>query len=169
MKDVYHQLNRLDPANRSLAIHGFVDKNLKERKSCIDQLISKAKGCPSVLHVDHIHKGPKNNREMIHVSLLEFRSNGEREKAFDYLAKISAKDAKEGKLTVKRARSSLQKQRNDMLVKAHDLIKGEADPGHEVKLDWKSRKVTCQGSDAFIQYRTSNQGIFQKPFEELKL
>ena len=121
------------------------------------------------INIDHIHKGSRDNREVTHVSLIEFRSNGEREKALDILAKISAEDSLKGKLAIKRARTALQKQRNDVLIKACDLIKEKTCPGQDVKIDWKNRKVTCQGNDGFIQMRDSTEGSFHGSFQALHL
>ena len=169
MKQIYFQLNRLDPANRSLAVHGFVDKDLSARVSCLEDCMNNVIDCPAHVGIEHVHKGKKGSREVTHVSLIEFRSNADREKAFEVLSSEVVKDEKDGSLMFKRARSSVQKQRNDFLVKACDLIKKKAPAGKEVKIDWKNRKVLCQGEDAFIQDRELSGGSFANSFQGLSL
>ena len=66
------QVDKFDPANRSLRVRGFLQKSLNDRKSCVEKLIEDL-GI-SVLRSDHIFKGPKGQRELTDMSILEFSS-----------------------------------------------------------------------------------------------
>ena len=46
-KTLYSQLNRLDPANKSIAVHGFDDVNLQRRIECLQKILRETPGCSS--------------------------------------------------------------------------------------------------------------------------
>ena len=71
------------------------------------------------------------------------------------------------KVVCKRAKTALQKQRNDNLIKAEGLIKAKALSGAVVKIEWEKREVSCNGETAFSQCRDSASGEFKDPFQAL--
>ena len=98
MKELYSQLNRLDPANKCIAMGGFVDMNLATRVQSLEKLIRENPECPATVGFDHIHRGKRDAREPTKVTLLEFLSYSDREKAFKYLQSKDALDITGAKL-----------------------------------------------------------------------
>ena len=99
---------------------------------------------------------------------MEFASNNEREKAFALLKDgPKPKDGKGAELTIKRARTSQQRDRNDRLFKAKDLITKSCKYGEEVKIDFEHRQILCKNVPAFIQNKDDAGGNFLPPFEQL--
>jgi len=71
------------------------------------------------------------------------------------------------KVICKRAKTALQKQRNDNLIKAEGLIQAKAPSGAVVKIEWEKREVSCNGETVFSQCRDSASGEFKTPFQAL--
>ena len=167
LQALYSQLNRLDPANKSLAIHGFGDNDLRSRVDYLNKVLRDNPGTCLPVRFEHVHKGKRDERVPTKVSLIEFGSNADREAVFKILQGLDLKDNSGAKVTCKRAKTVLQKQRNDSLVKAEGLIKSKAESGATVKIEWEKREVSCNGVTAFSQFRESASGNFKAPFHEL--
>ena len=161
------QLDRLDPARKCLAIHGIVDANLDARTKHLEKLFSDVSGCPSPVYFDHIHKGKAGERSVTKVSLVEFRCNADREKAFQLTKDLEFKDGSGAKLGCKRARTNLQKQRNDALVGAERALKEKLGASADVKIDWENRRVVSKGEPAFEQKRGEVSGVYLAKFAAL--
>ena len=161
------QLNRLDPATKTLAIHGIEDTNLARRTKSLEEMFAGIPECPVIMAIDHIHKGKRDERIPTKVSLIEFRSNGDREKALKKLEDRDLKDSTGSKLTAKRARTNLQKQRNDLLIKAESLIKVKHRQLDEVKINWRESQVVVKNVPAFCQDKEGSSGSFLPPFTDL--
>ena len=63
----------------------------------------------------------------------------------------------------KRARTNLQKQRNDALIGAEKALKEKLGTAGDVKVDWESRRVVSKGEAAFEQRRGEVSGIYLSP------
>ena len=162
------QLDRLDPAKKCLAIHGIVDVNLDVRTKHLEKLFADVPGCPIPLSIDHVHKGKAGERTPTKVSLVEFRSNTDREKAFNLVKDLEFKDDSGSKLACKRARTNLQKTRNDALVEAEGFLKKKVDVPGDIKIDWKNRQVVTKDDvPAFVQQRGESSGSYQSVFSKL--
>ena len=105
-------------------------------------------------------KGKVDSRMASKVSLIEFRSNSDRDKAFKILEKKTPTDTTGTTLVCKRARTMNQKNRNDKLLQAEDMIKKSCNNGDIIKIEWKERQVTCNKVPAFTQDRDSPAGSF---------
>jgi hypothetical protein len=158
------QLDRLDPAKKCLAIHGLIEINLTLRSQLLNGFVGASEGCPLPIGIDHIQKGRAGERVPTKVSLIEFRSNSDREKAFNLLKDRDLKNADGSKLTCKRARTSFQKQRNDELITAEKLLKEKHESPSDVKINWQERSVDIKEVAAFLQNRNSTTGKFTDPF-----
>ena len=101
------------------------------------------------------------------VSLIEFRSNNDREVAIRMLLNSHEKDLIGANIDFKRARTALQRQRNDNLVKAEALVKKAAKDTDQVKIKWQERQVECNANPAYIQNKEGNSGRFLAPFSDL--
>ena len=86
---------------------------------------------------------------MTKVTLVNFRSNADREKAFNVLKDKTLKDTSGCSLSCKRARTAQQKNRNDILFKAEELVKKSCKKNEKVKLDFKKRCVLCDEDIVF--------------------
>ena len=64
----------------------------------------------------------------------------------------------------KRARTNLQKQRNDKLIKASEALKQQCIHGEKVEIDWKERRVLVSDLPAYVQARDTVEGSFLPPF-----
>ena len=161
------QLDRLDPAKKSLAMHGITDVNLDTRTSNLEKIFADISGCPRPVNIEHVFKGKAGERSVTKVSLLEFRSNAEREKAFALVKGLNLQDNSGAKLACKRARTNLQRQRNDGLIAAEGNLKKQFGEPGEVKIDWEHRQVKCKGEPAFIQDRVGLTGSYVGKFATL--
>ena len=109
------------------------------------------------------------------MTLLEFQSNVEREKAFALMQGKTITDSTGASLTCKRAKTSEQRDRNTKLQKAEQEIKKQCSHGEEIKIEWSERRVTCKvrGASAstpvFIQNKTDSSGEFLSPFANVQL
>ena len=112
-KILYSQLNRLDPANRSLAVHGFVDINLSSRSQSLQKIMDEKTGCPRSLGIDHIHRGKRDDRQPTKVSIIEFRNNADREQAFKLMQDSDFKDGTGAKIT---SRGQEQPSRRSIMI-----------------------------------------------------
>ena len=119
------------------------------------------------MHFDHIHRGKAGERSVTKVSLVEFRCNADREKAFELTKGLDFKDGSGAKLGCKRARTNLQKQRNDALIGAEKALKEKLGIPGDVKIDWENRRVVSKGEPAFEQKRGEASGIYLSQFVTL--
>ena len=146
---------------------GFGEADLQKRVDSLNKLLSDTVGCASDVSYDHIHKGKRDSRELTKVTLINFRSNSDREKAFLLLKDKSVKDSSGSALSCKRARTMQQKNRSDVLFKAEELINKSCSQGERIKIDFKNRCVTCNSQIAFEQDRESIRGNFVGDFTQL--
>ena len=73
------QVNRLDPANRSLAFTGFKSTSANGRNALIQNFLTTTSSDPRVLNIEHIWKGPPGDRSMSSLSIVELSCRNERE------------------------------------------------------------------------------------------
>ena len=132
----------------------------------LNKILQESVGCPSDVTYDHIHKGKKESRELTKVTLVNFRSNADREKAFNVLKDKTLKDTSGCSLSCKRARTAQQKNRNDILFKAEELVKKSCKKNEKIKIDFKNRYVTCNSQMACEQDRESVRGNFVDDFTQ---
>ena len=163
------QLDRLDPANKSLAFHGICDINLARRTLKLEAILVETTGCPKPVCVEHVHKGKQGERSPTKVSLIEFRNRSDRELALQLLTGKVLQDDTGAHLACKRARTNMQRQRNDELVKANDALKLRCQKGEKVEIDWKERRVLVSDMPAFVQSRETVEGSFLPPFIDVIL
>ena len=119
------QLDRLDPAHKCLKLQGFVDANLASRVARIKEIVSGVAGFPDVVSCDTIHKGKRDARVPTHMTLIEFQSNSDREKALVLLEGKNMTDSSGAVLVSKRAQTEIQRDRNIKLQKAEEMINKE--------------------------------------------
>ena len=73
-------------------------------------------------------------------------------------------------LTCKAARTKISNQRNHSLRKAEEVLKASPlTSGKVVKIEWKDRKVTVGGADAFVQDKGETRGQFCAAFSSMSL
>ena len=168
-KAFYVQLDRLDPANRSVAVHNVVDINLDRRTKKLGNILQEMSACPPYVHIEHFHKGKFNERTPTKGSLIEFRSRTDRDIALKLLEAKEVEDETHAKLVFKRARTALQKQRNDMLIKAETTLKQHAPGGSDMKIAWKERRIEVNSDPAFVQNRDSPSRSFLAPFTNVQM
>ena len=120
-----------------------------------------------VTYLNH-YKGPYNDRKLGTVSFVEFADH-DSAKGFVEAFGTSQLQVQAGdkKLLVKKARTQKNSSRNWALRKAEELLKAVPGVG-TVKLEWKYRKVTVGGVDAYTQGR-DNLGNFVGEHTTLKL
>ena len=94
------------------------------------------------IRYDHVHRGKRDERVPTKVSVMEFGSNSDREAVFKILQKLDMKDNSGAAIVCKRAKTAMQKQRNDNLIKAEGQIKSAAASGAVINLHWEKREIT---------------------------
>ena len=128
--------------------------------------------------LDHIYKGPKGDRSLSDMCVMEFVSNAEREqvlKKFDKRDK--SQDQVVGKLEVDRAKSQLQLKRNAALRDVEKTLKNDPrTKGKSIAIVWKktdpkdkNREVTVDGKSVFKQTNEDMTGNFLHAFSDLKI
>ena len=152
-----------------LAFQGFVDTNLANRVAKIQEILSGCAGCPKLISTDTIHRGKHNERIPTKVTLIEFQSNAEREKALTLLSGKNLNDSTGASLTCKRAKTSAQKERNTKLQNAEKEIQKHSATGDNVKIEWETRRVLCKNLPAFVQHKDDSSGDFLPPFANLRV
>ena len=70
-------------------------------------------------------------------------------------------------LGCKRARTNLQKQRNDELVSAEKVLKEKHGQADKVKINWQERRIEVDSEPVFVQSRDANSGKYLPPFSNL--
>ena len=101
------------------------------------------------------------------ITLVEFSSNDQREKALKVLADQPIRDLTGALLRVKRALTAFQRERNISLIKAEDVLKKQG--VSDAKIDWKERQISCKGVPLFVQGKSESGGRFLPPHVALKL
>ena len=124
-------------------------------------------GCPKIVSCETIHKGKRNARVPTHMTLVEFQTNSDREKALVLLEGKAMTDSSGASLVSKRAQTATQRERNMKLQKAEEEIKKKT--SEAVKIEWNERQVLCKGVPAFIQNKDDSGGKFLAPFLELRV
>ena len=167
------QVDKFDPANRSIRLRGLKQKSLNERKGSIDEIL-KDLGIPAI-HQDHIFKGPKDKREITDVAVIEFPSRNVREEVLKEFNKKSRGDSTIGILNADRAETQLQLKRNYALREALKNLKADSrSKNKDIQIVWKKtdskekiREVIMNGTPVFSQAINVMVGNFLPPFRDL--
>ena len=130
------QLDRIDPANRKLAFEGFLDYNFASRLKVLEETSSSHADVPKYLQMETIFKGPKQNRQPIRVTLVEFARQSDREKAFDILTGAQIRETSGNIIKCKRAKTALLIACNTKFVAAKEVI-SKHPQARDVSFDWK--------------------------------
>ena len=101
------------------------------------------------------------------VTLVEYKTNQDREKAFVLLSGKTMKDSAGSSIVCKRGKTQMQRDRNSKLQKAEEEIKKQCTHGETVKIDWKERSVTCQDVAAYTQDKDGLSDNSLSPFTQL--
>ena len=122
------QVGRLDAANKSLCLRGFKEDNPKARTTRIEKILEQVGVQEHIQNIEHIWKGPPGQRAVSDMTIIEMSSRQLREEALKKLTEDPSKMdiGNSGKLTVARAKTSMQLKRNSCLLKAADLLKKDS-------------------------------------------
>ena len=117
------QVQRLDPANRSLCFKGLKQDNPETRKHVIEALLDSVDLKSEIIGMEHIYTGPPTDRKISPISVVELGSRNARENALKKLVEPSSllKSEANSDLIVQRAKTASQRKRNTSLVQACDL------------------------------------------------
>ena len=174
---MHQQIGRLDPANKSLCLKGFSEKDAAKRFKLIEQLFDTIGQTTSIQNIDHIWTGPKGDRHISSNSVVELSSRVVREVTLKTLKEdnsILAKSEFQG-ITCDRAKTSMQRKCNDSLHRVCDLLKKDPrSQGKTVSIQWqiensKNRGVQLDGVSIFLQTTTDLSGSFLAPFQDLHI
>jgi hypothetical protein len=171
------QVNRLDPANKSLAIKGLTEFDAEKRSRMIEDILTNVCSKTDIQNIEHIGKGPKDNRSMSGVSVIEMSSRSVRETCLKKLQEDNSilKKPAHNMLSVARAKTAVQKKRNDALHRACDVLKKEdRSKNKSVTIEWqiddsKDRSVSVDKVPIFLQRVTDLTGSFLSPFQDVIL
>ena len=170
------QLNRLDPANKSLCFNNLSENDLTKRTEAIQDILSNIGQTSGILNIEHLSSGPPGNRKLSGRSIVEMSSRDVREAALKKLNEDTSKmEGPAGKFTVVRTKTSLQMKRNKALHEAMAILKKDCRcAGNPVEIVWliggkNDRGIQVAGQMAFDQISTDSQGKFVGPFMDLSL
>ena len=177
MNRLRQQVNRLDPANRSLCFLGFKTTDLEKRVQCAKDFLKKIGLEDSIRAFEHVSTGPPDKRVPSSVMIVELASRSVRELALKSQEEadsiLNAGDL--GTLKVGRAKTSVQMQRNSFLRKALEIIKKDVRfKGKSPEIHWKidgsrDRTIMSGGQVVFTQTPIEMEGSFSAPFADLSL
>ena len=171
------QLNRLDPANRSLSFSGFTSTSAAGRRANVEKFLQSVmvESVP-ICQVEHIFRGPSGDRKMSDLSIVELPSRAVREqvlkKVQDRHKGIMLEDD-QNQVSVKRAKTAWQLKRNANLKQVVDRLKKDGKlQGKEPVIAWqlegtKDRAVKVGDVVAFLQKPTDACGIFLAPYQNV--
>ena len=162
------QLNRVDPANRSVAFRNFVDQDVGRRAECIDKVLSELRDLGRVMNIETVMTGRAGARSPTSVTIVEFGSRHDRENALKALSAKVLKDSTGASLKVTPAKTMAQQERNGKLLFAKRLVGDAAGEGKNVAIDWGEREIKVDGVPAFRQDRQGSSGTFLPPFGDLR-
>ena len=74
--------------------------------------------------METMHSGKRGERVPTGITLVEFASNGNRDRVFKYLENQAVNDSSGAKLSIKRGSTAQQPDRNAKLVEAESKMKG---------------------------------------------
>lgn len=174
------QINKLDPCNKCLSVNGFKDENVGGRVACIEKIFKDYFPEVNILSVDHIYKGPRDDRSLTGTSIIELSSRSARELVLKkFQGGLSLQDSSATVLKVSRAKSALQLRRNANLRRA--LAALQKDPlgkDKKIEIEWqveggsskdrcKDRSVKMNEEVVFLQKVDDDCGIFSPQFAHL--
>ena len=120
--------------------------------------------------------GPYPNRKLSNIAWVEFVSA---EVAQEFYKKITGSDfpceVQGTKITIKSARTEIQRDRNTALKKTAELInKSPESKDKNVEIVWKvtenkSRQVKVNDTVAFTQLKDDRKGAFEAPYDGMTL
>ena len=134
------QVQRLDPANKSLCFTDFSDKDGTKRLAKIEEFLAKTGSKSEIRGIEHIWTGPPGKRAISGGSVVELSSRLVREACLKKLSDDNSIMASSdlGTISVKRAKTEIQKNRNNALYRAEEHIKGQpGSKGKTVKIIWQ--------------------------------
>ena len=169
------QVQRLDLANKSLCFSGFSDKDGAKRLVKIEEFLEKTDSRSEIRGIEHIWIGPPGKRAISGGSVIELSSRLVREACLKKLSDDNSiiASSKLGTISVKRAKTEFQKNRNNVLYRAEEHIKAHpGSKGEIVKIIWqiegtKKPCVECDGQLVFFQSAADLTGKFEPPFDNL--
>ena len=167
------QIQKLDPANKSLCFKGFKESKEEVRCSKIEEFLDSLGLKNEIKNIDHQYKFDQGNRSILPVSIVEVSCRSVRESVLKKIDDKKFNDGNGGIVEVQRAKTSLQLKRNASLAKACDKLKGnDSCKGKSVEIAWKiegsrDRGVKVDGNLMFKQSPADLVGSFLAPFEDL--
>ena len=132
------QIQKLDPANKSLCFKGFKESKEEVRCSKIEEFLDSLGLKNEIKNIDHQYKFDQGNRSILPVYIVEVSCRSVRESVLTKIDDKKFHDGNGGTVEVQRAKTSLQLKRNASLAKACDKLKGvDSCKGKSVEIAWK--------------------------------
>ena len=178
VKYLQTQLDKLDPARKSLAFTKFKGEDPTKRSSEIRAFLDANLAAFSErVSIDHIFKGPAGSRKLSPVSLVVFDSLAQKEAA---LKEINTRNLRmvgeNGDVVVRFAKTKRQMHRNWAVNKAAELIQADARTTTKtVTINWKTgtdkgkRQVQVDHVTMFEQNADDASGRFLGDYKHLFL
>ncbi len=161
-----------------IAFRGFSTETLVERRATIKTFMETNFGMDvRYCCIDTRMQGPYGDKKPSEESFVQFASPESRDRFADEIRSKKYGDnvtsSKGSKLYVGKSRTEWQRQRDFAMRKSEELIKGKLQ-SHGAQCAVKyvksqdERKITVNGTDAFVQRRTDARGHFCGEFVDLK-
>jgi len=172
VKFLQDQLDRLDPANRSLSFRNFPGMDLDKRTKVIEDFFSsKLPSFASKIDICHEMKGPYNNRRPGNVTVVSLSSKTQRDAAMQAIRSGTFKLFEEiTEIKIGFAQSSRQRRRTWAIHKATEMITADSQTTGTVTQNWRiegltgsdkgKRTVTVNNVVAFEQTASEASGRF---------
>ena len=150
---------------------------MNKRNFMIEEILANICSKTDIQSIEHIGKGPKGDRSLSGVSVVELSSRFGRESCLKKLQGDNAvlKKPALSMLSVGRAKTAIQKKRNDALHRASDgLKKDDRSKKESITITWqiegtKDRTVLVDGVQVFLQKVTDLTGSFLPPLQDVTL
>ena len=148
---------------------------MNKRRAKIEAFLESHGAKHDILNVEHItsYNPTTRARTITPVSVVELSCRNVRESTLTKIGTTKLDDGNGGSCDIQRAKTSLQRKRNEGLTKTCDKLKlAPSCAGKPVKIAWKmegtkDRAVTIDDVPAFLQTSDDSIGNFVAPFLDL--
>jgi hypothetical protein len=172
------QVNRFDPANKSLTFGNMKGTDVSKRVAEIQKFFQDQANDPTIINFDHVWKGKAGNRSLTPITIVEFASRDVRETVLKKIEAGSKMSVGGNEISIRRNKTAWQLKRNAALFRAEEALKKDSrvkDQNLTVKIvmmdpgDSKDRWVEVSGRKVFIQKIGNMSGTLQAPFLHVSL
>ena len=167
-------IDKNDPNHCRISFKGFTTESLDSRFETVKQFVAKFQGKDTFVCIDTRMTGPYTARKPTNETFVQFCSRDARDRVFQALKDSEIKTAAGNLVKLSKSKPDFIRTRDWAMGKSEELIKAKLETAKiaaTVKFEKgkETRKITVDGSDAFIQRFADARGNFVGSFIDLEL